>query len=72
MLIPIIGRLIMRFLSPPAPKNVLLMSRHYKGNGLVCQLPCIRFNDAFPLTYNQLSPILTEEKVYFVIKNQEK
>jgi hypothetical protein len=72
MLIPIIGRMIMRFIFSPVPKNVPSMWRHYKGNGLLCQLPYICLNDAFPLTYNQPSRILTEENVYFVIENQEK
>jgi hypothetical protein len=48
------------------------MSRHYKGNGLVCQLPYICLNDAFPLTYNYLSRIVIRKKAYFVIKNPEK
>jgi hypothetical protein len=72
MLSPIIGRLIMRFLSSPASKNVPSTSRHYKGNVPVCQLPYVCLNDAFPLTYNQLSLILTQENPYFVIKNPEK
>jgi len=66
------GRLIMRFIFSLAPENVQSMWRHYKGNGLVCQLPYICLNDAFPdafpLTYNQLSRILTQENACFVTK----
>ncbi len=46
MLSPIMGRLIMRYVFSLAPENVQSMWRHYKGNGLVCQLPYICLNDA--------------------------